>query len=214
MKGLLMKDLKLMRTQFAFLLFLPAVGAVLVASTGEMDMGVGYITAISAVIGVTTINYDSYDNGFAYLFTLPISRRGYVKEKYLFAALSAAVVMSVVGIFMWAVMAAVPAMNPENAYVFADFLADMEDSYLITLMAVAFFLPVFLKFGAEKSRFVILIIAGIFMGVMIGASQVELLGDVEIGRGNWARVIKPVLCLAWLSASYMISVRIMEKKEF
>lgn len=211
MKGLLMKDLKLMLTQFAFLLFLPAVGAVFVVPTGEMSMGFGYITAISGLIGVTTINYDSYDNGFAYLFTLPVSRRGYVKEKYIFAVLSSVAVMMAVGLFMWALMTAV---HPENAYAFADFLGDMEDSYLIALTAVALLLPVFLKFGAEKSRFVILIIAGIFIGVMIGASQVELLGDVEIGRGNWARVIKPVLCLAWLSASYMISVRIMEKKEF
>ena len=76
MKGLLMKDLKLMLTQFAFLILLPAVGAVFVVPTGEMSMGFGYITAISGLIGVTTVNYDSYDNGFAYLFTLPVSRRG------------------------------------------------------------------------------------------------------------------------------------------
>ena len=28
------------------------------------------------------------------------------------------------------------------------------------------------------------------------------------------RVITPVLCLVWLAVSYLISVRIMEKKEF
>ena len=93
MKGLLMKDLKLMLTQFAFFILLPAVGAVFVVPTGEMSMGFGYITAISGLIGVTTVNYDSYDNGFAYLFTLPVSRRGYVKEKYIFAALSSVAVM-------------------------------------------------------------------------------------------------------------------------
>ena len=202
MKGLLMKDLKLMMTQFAFFILLPAVGAVFVVPTGEMSMGFGYITAISGLIGVTTVNYDSYDNGFAYLFTLPVSRRGYVKEKYIFAALSSVAVMMAVGVFMWALMAAV---HPENAYAFTD---------LIALTALAFMLPVFLKFGAEKSRFVLLIIAGIFMGVMIGVSQVEALRDVELGRGNWARVITPILCLVWLSASYLISVRIMEKKDF
>ena len=211
MKGLLMKDLKLMMTQFAFFILLPAVGAVFVVPTGEMSMGFGYITAISGLIGVTTVNYDSYDNGFAYLFTLPVSRRGYVKEKYIFAALSSVAVMMAVGVFMWALMAAV---HPENAYAFTDFLGDMENSYLIALTALAFMLPVFLKFGAEKSRFVLLIIAGIFMGVMIGVSQVEALRDVELGRGNWARVITPILCLGWLSASYLISVRIMEKKDF
>ena len=211
MKGLLIKDLKLMRAQIVFFALVPVVGAVFVVPAGEMSMGFGYITAISGLIGVTTINYDSYDNGFAYLFTLPISRRGYVKEKYIFATLSSVAVVMAIGLFMWALMAV---SHPEAAYAFADFLGDMEDSYLIALTAVAFMLPVFLKFGAEKSRFVILIIAGIFMGVMIGVSQAEALRDIELSGGHWVRVITPVLCLAWLCASYLISVRIMEKKEF
>lgn len=211
MKGLLMKDLKLMAAQIAFFILLPVVGAVFVVPAGEVRMGFGYITAIAGLIGVTTINYDSYDNGFAYLFTLPVSRRGYVKEKYIFAVLSSVAVMMAVGLFMWAIMAVV---HPENMYTFADFLGDMEDSYLIALTAVAFMVPVFLKFGAEKSRFVILIIAGIFMGAMMGVSQVEVLRNVEMIGGNRVRVIMPMLCLAWLVVSYLISVRIMEKKEF
>lgn len=211
MKGLLIKDLKLMRAQIAFFALVPVVGAVFVVPAGEMSMGFGYITAISGLIGVTTINYDSYDNGFAYLFTLPISRRGYVKEKYIFATLSSVAVMMAIGLFMWALMAV---SHPEAAYAFADFLGDMEDAYLIALTAVAFMLPIFLKFGAEKSRLIIPIIAGICIGVMLGVSQVEVLRDIEIGGSNWVRWLMPFLCLVWLAASYLISVRIMEKKEF
>lgn len=211
MKGLLIKDLKLIRAQIVFFALVPVVGAVFVVPAGEMSMGFGYITAISGLIGVTTINYDSYDNGFAYLFTLPISRRGYVKEKYIFATLSSVAVMMAIGLFMWALMAV---SHPEAAYAFADFLGDMEDSYLIALTAVAFMLPIFLKFGAEKSRLIIPIIAGICIGVMLGVSQVEVLRDIEIGGSNWVRWLMPVLCLVWLAASYLISVRIMEKKEF
>ncbi len=211
MKGLLIKDLKLMKAQIAFFILFPVVGAVLVALTGEMSMGFGYITAISGLLGVTTINYDSYDNGFAYLFALPISRRGYVKEKYIFATLSSVAAIMAVGLFMWILMAAV---HPENGYTFVEFLGDMENSYVVALTAMAFMIPVFLKFGAEKSRFVILIIAGILMGVMAGVSQVEVLYDMEMFGGDWMRVITPVLCLVWLAVSYLISVRIMEKKEF
>ena len=211
MKGLLIRDLKLMKGQIAFFILLPVVGAVLVAPTGEMSMGFGYITAISGLLGVTTINYDSYDNGFAYLFALPISRRGYVKEKYIFATISSVAAIMAVGLFMWILMAAV---HPENGYTFVEFLGDMETSYVVALTAMAFMLPVFLKFGAEKSRFVILIIAGILMGVMAGVSQMDVLHDIELFGGGWMRVITPVLCLVWLAVSYLISVRIMEKKEF
>lgn len=210
MKGLLIKDLRLMATQFAFFLLMPVIGVMIAVPTGDMEIGFSYITAISGVIGVTTINFDSYDNGFVYLFTLPISRRGYVKEKYVFAMLSSAVVMITVGLFMWALMVVA---NPGNRYILTDFLKDIETCYMIFLTVIALMLPVFFEFGSERSRFVILFIGLIFISVTI-VSPVDIFQDIEIGGENGMKVITPVLCLVWLYVSYLISVKIMERKEF
>ena len=79
MKGLLIKDMKLMLGQIMFLIVLPIVGAMIVVPSGQLNMGFGYIASVSGLFAVTTINYDSYDNGYSFLFTLPVSRRGYVK---------------------------------------------------------------------------------------------------------------------------------------
>ena len=44
---------------------------------------------------LNTIAYDEVDNGFAYLFTLPASRRTYVRAKYIFGF--------VTGLIGWAI---------------------------------------------------------------------------------------------------------------
>ena len=50
--------------------------------TKELYAAVGYVTFIFTLFTVSTISYDEYDNGYPFLFTLPITRRQYVNEKY------------------------------------------------------------------------------------------------------------------------------------
>lgn len=39
---------------------------------------------ICSMFSLSTISYDEFDNGNAFLFSLPITRKGYVIEKYIF----------------------------------------------------------------------------------------------------------------------------------
>ena len=41
-----------------------------------------YITMMVALFTISTISMDEQNNGYAYLFALPFSRKEYVKEKY------------------------------------------------------------------------------------------------------------------------------------
>ncbi len=209
MKGLLIKDMKLMLGQIMFLIVLPIVGAMIVVPSGQLNMGFGYIASVSGLFAVTTINYDSYDNGYSFLFTLPVSRRGYVKEKYIFALMSSVAVMLAVGVTLWFLTAAV---HSENDYEFVDFLENMWSAYMITLMALSFLLPIFLKYGAEKSRYIILILCGIFMALSVAITMDETLGElleVEI-KG----IVFLILDAALLTGSYAVSCGIMEGKDF
>ncbi len=209
MKGLLIKDMKLMLGQIMFLIVLPIVGAMIVVPSGQLNMGFGYIASVSGLFAVTTINYDSYDNGYSFLFTLPVSRRGYVKEKYIFALMSSVAVMLAVGVTLWFLTAAV---HLENDYEFVDFLENMWSAYMITLTALSFLLPIFLKYGAEKSRYIILILCGIFMALSVAITMDETLGElleVEI-KG----IVFLILDAALLTGSYAVSCGIMEGKDF
>lgn len=42
------------------------------------------MTMFGAMIAVGTLSYDETDNGLAFLMTLPVDRKTYVREKYLF----------------------------------------------------------------------------------------------------------------------------------
>ena len=84
MKGLFVKDFSLLFQQkrtFIILLFICVVSAF------SMDSGymIGYMCMVFGIIGAGTISYDEADNGFQFLFTLPVDSRTYVAEKYMFS---------------------------------------------------------------------------------------------------------------------------------
>ncbi len=209
MKGLLIKDVKLMLGQLMFLIILAIVGALIVVPGGEFGMGFSYIASVSGLLAVTTINYDSYDNGYSFLFTLPVSRKGYVKEKYVFALLSSAVVMTAVGLLLWSLVAA---SHPGKTYAFVKYMKDMWSTYRIILTALSFLLPIFLEYGAEKSRYVILIACGIFMALAAMFTIGEPLG--ELFEGGIKGMVSFLLSAALLTGSYAVSCSIMERKDF
>ena len=39
------------------------------------------------IVVLGTLSYDEFDRGYSFLFTLPVSKRGYVKEKYVLGLL-------------------------------------------------------------------------------------------------------------------------------
>ena len=83
MKGLLIKDLKLMKNNGKnLLLVFLIIGTMMGIMTKELYAAVGYVTFIFTLFTVSTISYDEYDNGYPFLFTLPITRRQYVNEKF------------------------------------------------------------------------------------------------------------------------------------
>ena len=89
MKGLLMKDFQLMKNQGKILIAIFVVNAAFgVFADGNSSFLTAYFTIFLALFTTSTISYDEYDSGYLFLFTLPISRKGYVTGKYVFGILS------------------------------------------------------------------------------------------------------------------------------
>ena len=82
MKGLLVKDFKLMMLQKNFLLLILAIVIGMMILSDDMVFPIGFLSFIASLFTVSTISYDDFDNGNAFLFTLPITRNNYVIEKY------------------------------------------------------------------------------------------------------------------------------------
>ena len=98
MKGLLIKDYKLMLGQKSFLGMAALMAVLYLIIYKDPIVAVVFITVMCTMFTVSTLSYDEYENGMAYLFTLPISRNIYVLEKYAFALVNCIVT----GVIMYA----------------------------------------------------------------------------------------------------------------
>ena len=82
MKAMLIKDLKLMKNLKHFFLLILVIGVACSVVYNNPSFVIAYMTVIFSSMAVSTISYDNYENGAAFFFTLPVSRKGYVREKY------------------------------------------------------------------------------------------------------------------------------------
>ena len=83
MKGLLVKDFLLMIKSKKVILFMLFIG--IIGGINDISFATGYILMVLAILSLSTISYDEANHGLNTLFTLPISKSDYVKEKYLFS---------------------------------------------------------------------------------------------------------------------------------
>ncbi len=217
MKGLLIKDIKLMKNM------LRLVGAILVFSivfstTGEnIFFSMGYISVFVAILSITSINYDEYDNGMAYLFSLPFSRKEYVQEKYLFG-----LGMILAGITISGLISLSVSLIMKVAVSKEEWLAVIVSSVSVAIIMIALVLPTQIKYGSDKGRLAMIVV---FLSIaLLGAAVYglgQLLGiDIESKLDElFYSPVKMMLTIGLVSivalaGSYMISLKIILKKEF
>ena len=84
MKGLLKKDLALLANTAKVYLAVIAMGIFLGIIKQDMrNFVLSWSVIMLGITGLSTISYDDFDNGMPFLMTLGVSRKTYVKEKYL-----------------------------------------------------------------------------------------------------------------------------------
>ncbi len=212
MKGLLVKDLRLIRNSSSLvnvafmLLFFEMVDVMGAPVPG----GFGGMPVLLLIFSVNIRHYDTLDNGMACLFTLPISRREYVRECYLFAVLSSGIAM-----FLYCIVGGVlTAVFRPGGRTLLEYAGRMWGSYKFLLFMIIFMLPFYLAANEKKRSMVLLLVGGVLVGILV-------LSDGDAGRAAVLAVQKvlkmlmsfPVMLLL-LAASYGAAVWVMEKKEF
>ena len=141
MKGLLVKDLLVMIKSKKVILFMLFIG--IVGGINDISFATGYILMVLAILSLSTISYDEANHGLKTLFTLPISKSDYVKEKYLFSLIITGigfVFVTILGYF--------------SKSDFMETLAIL--STALFLLAIS--LPFQLKEGNEKGRIVLFVV--------------------------------------------------------
>lgn len=215
MKGLLMKDLAFVKLQAKSMILIFVLVIFMLLQGSNFNFVIAYANVLFAMFVVTTINYDYFENGCAFLMTLPISRKTYVNEKYVLAFLTVTCGFVVDIIFM------LIAHFLKEGYVFGiDNLIFSLAYALGSLVFIALMLPVELKYGPEKARVaMIVVVAVIYAGVFVftGIGPFDLSGVttqlLSLKKIVLLGIVGVAVAIA-LGISYLISCGIMEKKEF
>lgn len=215
MLGLLVKDLRIALTRkYALLIIL--VIALIMGTSMEGPFIIGYVTMIALMLAVGTIIYDEMDNGYDFMMTMPLTRKTYVREKYLFCLLSALVAWLVGAILTFAAY-----IIRQNASALLEVIPISLVLIPVLFILPAVMIPLQLKLGAERSRIATYIIFGfiaglIFMGKKLLDSS-DLTPEIETTLNSISSVVLIAIiafCLLVAFISYLCSVRIMMKKEF
>lgn len=217
MKGLLIKDLKLIKMQKNFFLTIIVIAVAFTFGGGNLSFSLGFLPFVVSLFSLSTISYDEFDNGNAFLFTLPITRKGYVKEKYLLAFL-----LAVVSLVLGNLIACVAALFKKETLTTDIIWISLAILCTVTVIQ-AVMLPFQLKYGAEKARIAIIITVGILF--LIGAVIAKIFKTVKLDTTSILVKLSElhigvlIAAVAFIAAlllllSMQISTKIVEKKEF
>ena len=214
MKGLLVKDIELMKQQKQFFLMVIVMGVVL-NITGSMSFAVGYFTIITAIFTNTTMSYDEYDNGFAFLLTLPVERKQYVTEKYMLGAGLTFLAWGI-GTGISLITNGITKTHDDMAELFAGGASTIPIAFLM----LSVFLPLSIYFGVEKGRYMGLVVWIAVISVIYALVKTNHFSDSQITAWldslNW-KTLAPMIVFVTLMVylvSYKISETCMQKKEF
>lgn len=212
MKGLLIKDFKLIMTRGIFLFFVIAGYIVFQFGAGNSQTSVGFVTLMLSLFSITSITYDEYENGMPFLFTLPITRKQYIQEKYVFGLILTTVTWVIMNVICFVF----------DSFVWAGAAGNLWDNMIfnVTYLLVVYFmmaLEIALKLKFKENTGVAMMV---IMAIM-GAVAVALYTGFEVSANLKAMLlsVKTLIVIAivfvgLIYAFYQWAVRIMEKREF
>ena len=215
MKGLLLKDLAIVKTQRTYALVVILIAMFMLLKGNDVMFVISYANIIFVMLGINTLHYDAFDNGNSFLFTLPISRKTYVLEKYVFSMCS-----DFVGVSFSLILLVVVEFLTEFEVLTSENIASVLGLGCGAMVFLSIVLPIELKFGQEKSR--IAMIVAIFVIVSV-VYLVFVGGPVDLsGLAMKLDQMKPlvlvgigaVIAACLVVISFLISCRIVENKEY
>ena len=223
MKALLMKDLRTLKNERRLWVSIIGVSVLFGVLFQNWYFMMGYIMFGLSMIARTMYQYDVADQGIVYLMTLPITRKEYVKEKYLLSLMSICIGGILSMILNKIGMLFTPDQADSNQEIFSAFLGIL--AVALVLQAIIF--PVELKYDVSKSRIIILLLVmGIIIlftafDMLIGAILVAFItifvdafGGIFIQHFLGTVLLSAVVVGMIYFSSYRKSVKIMGQKEF
>ena len=217
MKGLIIKDLCVLKNQMKTLLLVLAFFIIFSIINEDATFILFLVPFYMIMILITTFNYDEFNKLDSYCNSLPLSRKEIVKSKYiLFNATSLiALILGILASFI------IPSFI-ENTTFESLFASIIGVAFGICLV-ISLLIPFYYKFGSSKGR-IMLFLCIVLLALLIGAitsldifnnkelmNIINSLNNLSLGMFTLLLIILTVIIM---SISYYISVRIYKNKEF
>jgi len=224
MKGLLIKDMELTlfsKKNLVIFLFIGVFFLFMTEGVSGKIMAIVFISIMFGMMTLTTISYDEFDHSNAFLMTMPITRREYVVEKYLFALIS-----SFCGWLVMLILSSIILASKDPVSLSMEWYAGCLASFAIVYILTSVMIPLQLKFGSDNGRMVMFAI--IMSAYVVAFGIVWLLKKLNIDEAVINNAISSifnfppallisgtVLCLlAVVGITMKISINIMLNKQF
>lgn len=209
MKALLYKDIvalwKYCKTFFVICLVF------LAASAFQADFGFlsFYPLVFMGMLPTTLLAYDERDKWDKFALAAPCTRRQIVTGKYLVGLVLEG------GTLLLTALAAYIRMVRAGSFDMADFCGNLLVSLILAMSAPTLMLPAVFKLGSEKGRIAYAAVIGVILsagttGILITQEQ----GMTEFALGVWPSVLAIGAVVLMYPASWALSVRWYERREF
>lgn len=202
MKGLIVKDLKLLsKVGKAYLIFL-AVLIVLALFAQNMNFLSLYAVLFTSILGPNTIAYDERDRWDKFALTLPVSKVQYVSAKYLLSLLLA----------LCAVLLAFVVSVVHDGFS-VNTLVNVILYLTVGLFYPAISLPLSLGFGYAKSKLALVIFAGVTGGAGVIISRIESISAYIYSLNNYVFFAAFLAVAIIFALSWFIAIKLYQKRE-
>lgn len=216
MKGLFYKDFCYIKESKFLLAFLVVFGFGFSYFYKNPNFVLGYFSIFPSIMLMSTLSYDSYNHGLTTLFTLPINRKDYLKQKYLLGF--------ILGIF-FLIIASTSYYQIEHSFKFinSDFIQGCFLILIFSYLVIGFAVPVGVYFEAQKSQLAMIIVFGglflitfiLYFIIQLTGFNVETLLDFYIENQLSLVCILCTFFVAFINyLSCKISLKLINKKEY
>ncbi len=213
MKGLLIKDLCLLRSQKRLLpvFLLLAVWFTVMHQDG---FAFPFLGMMATVLASSTVSYDELDRGEVSLFSLPFARSAYAAEKYLLTAL---LLIGALALGLVCTLARMAICHDVDLGATRMYIA-------MTFLVCAFFagimLPLRIRFTGDQGRVALYVVMGVAMLAVVALmrllpNQAEAVTSfvASLPKGT-AIAAAAGACVLIVLAGYLLSLHWIKKKEF
>ena len=201
MKGLILKDLYMAKSHLRFFILL-IFGFVLLATfSSENTFFLFYPAILAGTVPFSLLAYDEQSKWNQYCATLPVSRKTIVSARYVTAC-----------IFFFPVLLLIALLQPFSPSFHAEsYVLNLSLLIVMGLLTPTVLLPLTFRFGVDKGRLFYYFIIGSFCALSVTAANIsELAGKVSAVPV----FVLPIAVIILFILSWLLSIRIYERKEF